>query len=75
MPTPVVTVTEPYPASQSLTLNGGPFNSGATLDLEASYELLAAAADLAGNVVQRGEQLLHVQIARSLERVSCGSTH
>ena len=47
--TPVVTVTELHPASETITLNGVPFSSGTTVTAEDDYVLTVEATDLAGN--------------------------
>ncbi len=50
--TPVVTVSDSHPGTQTITLNGQPFVSGTTVAAAGSYQLQIAAVDAAGNQAQ-----------------------
>lgn len=54
--TPVITVTDPSPFTQSVRLNGAPFTSGTSIDAEGPYLLQVEATDLAGNSASRSVQ-------------------
>ncbi len=47
--TPVITVTEAHPGTQTITLNGQPFTSGTAVSAAGSYTLAVTATDTAGN--------------------------
>ncbi len=47
--TPVVTVTDSHPGTQTITLNGQTFTSGTPVSAEGSYTLAVSATDAAGN--------------------------
>ena len=52
--TPIIDITDPYLADESITLNGDPFASGTTVSDEGTYTLAAWAVDLAGNEAMDG---------------------
>ncbi|HKD42278.1 MAG TPA: CARDB domain-containing protein, partial [Myxococcaceae bacterium] len=47
--TPVITVTDAHPGTNTITLNGQPFVSGTTISAQGLYVLAVAATDAAGN--------------------------
>ncbi|HEX3529651.1 MAG TPA: CARDB domain-containing protein [Thermoanaerobaculia bacterium] len=64
--TPVIAVSDAYPGSQSISLNGRPFVSGSEVGDAGTYDLAVAADDLAGN---HSEAHIHFTIAAGGEPV------